>query len=115
MTLRQLWIAGRLRILASGEIDLTDEATLAKAVELLDGFSSAQRQEIADKAVELGADAAVITTLVNLATGEVIEVGAKAPTRRPWWLAATIGGALAVGIGGAAGLRARRGRRLYGV
>lgn len=109
---RQLWAAGRLRLLTSGEVDLADEATLAKAVDLLAEFTPAERQTIASKAVELGADAAIVTTLVNLATGEVIEVSAKPPRRWPWAWVLMIGGVAAVGVGSAAGYRARQRNRL---
>lgn len=108
--LSQIVAAGRLRLLVSGEVDVANEALLAKAMALLADFTPEERQFIGAKAVELGADEATVATLINLAAGEVIQVVGK-PPRRYWWLWLLGGGAAAVGVGSAAGLRARRQRR----
>ena len=114
-TLQIIFAAGRLRLLVGGDVDLSDGAVLARATELLAEFSPSERQTVAAKAVELGADAAVVQALLGLVTGEVIEVSGRAPRRWPWWAWLAIGTTAAAAVGGVAGYRARRGRgRLAG-
>lgn len=104
----QLWLAARLRLLASGQVDLTDEGTLAKVGEILGPLEPAERSAVAAKAVEMGADAATIQALLGI-TGEVITVTANAPKKRAWW-PWILGGVAALGLG-VWGLRRRRKRR----
>lgn len=108
-TLGILWAAGKLRVLASGEVDLADPDVLARVVELLSEFSPEERADIGVKAVAMGAEQAVITALLNLVGGEVIVVTDKAP-KFPWpWV---IGGALvAATAGGVVAHRSYRKRR----
>ena len=107
-TLSILWAAGRLRVLASGGLDLADPDILTRVIELLGEFTPEERQEIGARAVALGAEQAVITALLNLVGGEVIIVSGKAP-KFPWpWV---IGGSLvAAAAGGVAAYTARRTR-----
>lgn len=109
--LKQLLAAGRLRLLASGEVDLADETVLAKALEVLAEFTPEERAAIGEQAVQMGADATVIMALISTAAGEVIEVTGRLRKRWPWWWFAAGLGAAAVGVGGATGYASRRRRR----
>lgn len=110
--LKILYTAGRLRVLVSGEIDLADPATLAKATSLLEGLTPEERGQVAAKAVELGADATLVQALLGVVGGEVIEVSSRPPRKtRPWWMWLAGGTAIAATIGGVAGYRARRVRQ----
>jgi hypothetical protein len=107
--LSKAWAAAKLKALATGEFGLADDALLGEVIELLVEFTPEERSEIGAKAVELGADPAVITSFLNLVGGEVITVTSTAPRRGLawWWILAALG---AAGAGGYAVYRARRGR-----
>lgn len=102
--------AGRLRVLLGGTVDLADETMLARALDILAGYTPDEQTLVAAKAVELGADPIVVQSIMGILTPEVIEIHGRAPRRgRVWlWLALLVGGAAATG--GGLGYRDRRRR-----
>lgn len=111
-TLSKALAAGRLAALASGQTSVDDQAFLDKALGILADFEPAERREVADTAVRLGADPAIIMTIMNLAGGEVINVVGQLPRRGAFWWWLLGGAAVAAGATGYAVHRSRKRRRL---